>query len=365
MIKKVVLIDSEKSIIFNGKLKGFIEMLSRSFDILRISQNQIDTILFEETNSKHFIFIEPRQKLDYDLFQKINLDKFIVLFSCNHFMVTNFATKSFIKNNHQKLIFQVENIASLASIKYFFEIPDKDSIKYILVPPVLDTFESNINLKNILLTRKINNDIMIAGAIYVHQWYKDNYLGFWWQNKFNVNDYFPNRKLLYDYSIRFKAFNNYSRIIFRNDGIFWYLNKISSFFKFDFWFKEKVNYYNLNLNDGLINSSFFWGVNDIFGVLPQICFQAMKAGCVIVGTNSSTFKSLGFIDGINYISIGSDFSIDNIEKSINRINQLHENEIRTLSRNSSMLVEKIELDCECRISEFYNSSLFNSRLVDF
>jgi hypothetical protein len=357
MINKIFLIDSEKSIIFNGKLRGFIEVLSRSFTIIKISQNHMDSIPVNETKSKSYLFIEPRQKLSCIFFKKIDLDKFNILFSCNHFMVTNPETKNFIKNNYQKIIFQVENLASLSSIKYYFEIPDKHLIKILIIPPVLDPTELIINLENILLTRKINNNIMLGGAIYIHQWYNPKSQGFWWQDKFKVNDYFPNRKLIYDYSIQFKVFNNYSRIIFQNDGFFRYMNIFFTIMKYDFWAKRKSNYYKLNLYDGFSSSSFFWGINDIFGVLPQICFQAMRAGCIIVGTNSITFKSLGFIDGLNYISIGSNFSIDNIEKSINRIYQLSSYEIRTLSINSSKLLEKIELDCKNRINELLNDSL--------
>ena len=79
---------------------------------------------------------------------------------------------------------------------------------------------------------------------------------------------------------------------------------------------------------------------DIFSILPQFAFHALKSGLIIIGTNSEAYKSLGFKHGINYISIGDNWSIENISSTItqisksynsNRLNSIHINSIKHLT----------------------------------
>lgn len=356
MRKRIVFVDLDRSVVFNGKLKGFIELLRRTFDIIEIFHNELDSLPLNDSSGKTIIFLEPRQKLDNLFFEKIDLDKADLLFSCNHFMVTSSAVKRYIGLNFERVIFQVENIASVPVIKEFFNISDCDLIKVLLVPPVLDAAKINMELKSVRGARKVNSEIILAGAIYIHQWYDYKMQGSWWQTRFSVNDYYPHRKILFDYYKRFNGCNNYSRIVFRDDGLYRYINKFCAVFKHDLWARKREAYYRLNLLDGFANASFFWGVSDIFGVFPQICFQAMKAGCIIIGTNSVTFESLGFIDGFNYISIGSDVTIENIDKCIDRVKGFSNDEIRMLASQSSRLLNRIELDCINRIEALFDNS---------
>lgn len=100
-----------------------------------------------------------------------------------------------------------------------------------------------------------------------------------------------------------------------------------------------LRYYKIDMPK-LMNKYRFIIYPPLFNHLPCLgMLEAMASGAILIGTNSYAYKSLGLIDGYNYISVGD--SMD-----LNKINSIVESELvnRTkyigIQKNSLRFVEK-------------------------
>jgi hypothetical protein len=100
-----------------------------------------------------------------------------------------------------------------------------------------------------------------------------------------------------------------------------------------------LRYYKIDMPN-LMNKYKFIIYPPLFNHLPCLgMLEAMASGAILIGTNSFAYKSLGLIDGDNYISVGD--SMD-----LNKINSIVENEPHNrdkyidIQKNSLKFAEK-------------------------
>jgi len=100
-----------------------------------------------------------------------------------------------------------------------------------------------------------------------------------------------------------------------------------------------LQYYKIDMPK-LMNKYRFIIYPPLFNHLPCLgMLEAMASGAILIGTNSYAYKSLGLIDGYNYISVGD--SMD-----LNKINSIVESELYNrgkyidIQKNSLKFAEK-------------------------
>ena len=247
-------------------------------------------------------------------------------------MVANKQVLEFLNFFKGKISIILENYSSLVHISERFG--SKISFeKLFLIPPLI---ESKYEKKKFPLNKKPlfkrKKNFLSVGALYYHKPSKN----VWWQQKFNTIDYFPGRTLIHNnarrlgidsYSIILEDYSKNNMILFR------VFNKIANILG-----RRKIRqkkYYSQKISKIFSEYKYLFCPEDIFSVLPQFAFHALKSGLIIIGTNSDAYKSLGFEHGINYISIGDNWSVENISSTVTQISKSYNsNKLNYIHTNS-------------------------------
>lgn len=91
--------------------------------------------------------------------------------------------------------------------------------------------------------------------------------------------------------------------------------------------KKVNNYYNFNLNDRLNSYKLFICPPDSFDIKPQLMFEAMACGSVVITNTDRTLEELNIYEGQHYV--GFDFR-NNLNQLNKFVENLLENEIEKL-----------------------------------
>jgi hypothetical protein len=350
-------INIRNSRVFNSKYRGFTEFINSNYKIQNIENiNQaIDQDIFQLDDAVKILLLDSRFNIDYENI-KILLLKFDKIFlMCNHFFVSSLSIRTIVEYNFDKIVFVLENEASSTLVSEYYGVKINLDNKIIFIP-IVDCKDDNKKFEKISTIERsetIIRNVLHVGSIFIHR-KNDN----WWQKKFTTCQYYPDRL-----SVSLMAdeleINNCSRIIFRDDKFYRIINYFYNCFGKDYWISNSNSYYSIDLLNEYSSSSFVIAVNDIFSVIPQIIFQSMKSGLILIGTNSEAFVSLGFVDGFNYISVGDKFSFHSLRGALDRIKLLSINDINNLRLESTKHVEYLE---HKMISNFNNFVVTSSSL---
>lgn len=369
----VVLIRPHESRVFSTKNKGLIENIWDNSIVL--VKDKSDLHRFEKWRSKHgliqigvemlneenkfstgyTLFLDLRQRLSLSIgdTKKIISRASRIVTTSNHF----FSAK---KINVQA--FLTADCSRCLLIENYEVVPDIEEcwgslkgVRIQLLPPVIDA-KRNYNKWSRIYKETENasrsNTIFSAGAIVLHRF--DPLC--WWQGKYKVNDYFPARKIIHDYSKNFKKIKSYSVIL--DDNLSPSLMRRLIRFVLNMAGLRKIKsfiYYKKNLRAAAIENQFFLAPPDIFGVIPQMAFEVMSTGVILIGDSTDSFKTLGFEDGCNYLSIGSDWTEENLDRIVRRTATLTELQRSELSARSIDLYNKIHNDALSVCNDLFSS----------
>jgi len=297
--------------------------------------------------SKDKILLDIRANLIEALYHKVINTNIRIIFSANHFMCPEPSMISLLLGVQSRLTIILENIASKDDVFDCYGL-DQDVCRIVCIPPVIVTNNDLLRFEKAFKDRQIRlnkQNIMTAGVIMYHKPRHDR----WWQKRHEVLDYFPARTLLHNLSNDL-GFDSYSMVVEDNSKRHQFWNKIKRRLEIDLKIQQRryKKYYSIDIVAALMSHDFFFAPQDIFSVVPQFAFHAMRAGLIIIGSDEKCFTSLGFIDGVNYISIGEKWDQQAIEKSITRCKNLTSAEIDNLRAASRRLLTK--LDDEASIS---------------
>jgi hypothetical protein len=333
-------INIEDSRVFNSKYRGFIEFINANYTLRNIKYlNQsiaADNLKIDDCFK--ILLLDPRFNVDYENI-KILLQQFDKIYLvCNHFFVSTVSIRKIVRCHFNKIIFILENEASSTLVSEYYGVKINLNNKIVFIP-IIDREEDSKKFKKISeIDRSVKNiaNVLHVGAIFIHR-KTDN----WWQKKFLTYQYYPDRFNVSLWADELEI-NNCSKIIFRDDNFYRFINSVYRFVGKDYWISNHNSYYSIDLLSEYSSSSFIIAVNDIFSVIPQIIFQSMKSGLILIGTNSESFFSLGFVDGYNYISVGDEFSFYSLKSALDRINLLSFNDVNNIRLESIKHVEYLE-----------------------
>ena len=364
-MKKLILINPHDSPCLRGKGLGLLECIWEHVNVLQsnsvkggcenpfdiwIKENNLrspEIIGAEDINGASLVF---DLRYDYckhgfvEIFKKLSS----VIVYANHFMVA--------RDNNVKILGsfdgEVHVLLENATIK-------DDFIEYILrgrtagvffyvVSPATDSRRNDSRFELAFSSRISHNKcVMLTGAIYKHKVSRS----VWWQEKYKVNDYFPDRSIIHEMSRHFQ-FESFSKVVADYSNDFKYLSFFSRLFnKIKAQAPAEHEYYSFSLPDAFSQHSFVFVPSDIFGVVPQSAFQAMLSGAIVVGSSSPSFSSLGFQDGVNYLSVGDDWNLCSLDNFFKRINSLSLDDIEEIASGSKSLVSSLKRDDANNINE--------------
>lgn len=365
----IYLYETHTSRAFASKLRGYTERLIGKTTLLVDDHKQalilkkwcldngfnplsIKIVAEVDFVSQDKILLDSRAKLSEALYRKVTNTNVRVIFSANHFMCPEPLMMSLLLCVQSRLTIILENIASKADVFDCYSL-DQDICSVVCIPPLIDTNNDYLRFEKAFKDRQKtskNQNIMTAGAIMYHKPRHDR----WWQKRHEVLDYFPARTLLHNLSNDL-GFDSYSMVIEDNSKRLQFWNKIKRRLEIDLKIQQRryKKYYSMDIVAALKSHDFFFAPQDIFSVVPQFAFHAMRAGLIIIGTDEKCFTSLGFIDGVNYISIGEKWDQQSVEKSITRCKNLTSEEIDNLRSASRGLLKYLGYEANVSVDSLF------------
>lgn len=354
---------------WNSKLRGLLERISGKcgvlltreadlpgFDSWCESQDvKVSRVLFDPSNLSidDAVLLDCRVKLNEKQLIKLKKTKAKIIVSANHFFLPEKTVLDLVRHsvNICKLSLIIENQASLLHVLECWGI-DAFAPSIFVIPPILD---SQNDLQRFSLprdkpeqTRRIDDrKVLHAGVIMYHR-----PRGRWWQKKFGVLEYYPARTLIHDNAARLEI-TNLSKVVEDNSRRDQWGNKIKRRLEIILGIqKQRYNaYYSINLPREFANHFFFICPEDIFEVVPQIGFQAMRSGMLLIGSSSKAYQSLGFSDGVNYLSVGHTWSLESVEMVIKKAKALEPSRIELMLEHSQLLLSQIETAATVTLDE--------------
>jgi len=103
----------------------------------------------------------------------------------------------------------------------------------------------------------------------------------------------------------------------------------------------KMLYYSRKLNDLFKWYTYVICPSNFYGVIPQLIYEAMSHGAIIIGNTSLEYRSLGFVDQESYLSIPTQISASNIDSYVSRLNS-NPPLLDSIQANSLRLIKKLQ-----------------------
>jgi hypothetical protein len=354
---------------WNSKLRGLLECLSGKCGVLLTRESdlpgfeswcesqsvKVNSVVFDpyKLSTDDAVLLDCRVKFNQEQLVKLKKTKVKIIVSANHFFLPEKTVLDLVQNSasESKLSIIVENQASLPHLLECWGI-DAFAPSIILIPPILDS-RNDLERFSLLLskpeqTRRISDrKILHAGVIMYHR-----PRGRWWQKKFGVLEYYPARTLIHDNAAKLEI-TNLSKVVEDNSRRDKWGNNIKRRLEIILGIqKRRYNaYYSVNLPREFANHLFFICPEDIFEVVPQIGFQAMRSGMVLIGSSSAAYQSLGFSEGVNYLSVGHKWSLESVEIVIRKAKALESSKIEVMVERSQLLLSHIESVAAATINE--------------
>lgn len=287
------------------------------------------------------IIFDPRQKIDLPIVDYLFSNFTNIFLSTNHFFILNKDIIDYIVKFNHKIIYIIENFSSKKTICQRFGL-DEEGVKVIIIYPGFpesDFVEPSV-FKEIISAHFIRRSInfLTGGAIFIHK--KSDSI--WWQKLFSTNEYFPARTVLHKFAKRTGEVKSFS-LVLDDDSSELFIPKLLRYIKIKLGivFLQYKRYYSRNIIKDFNDSNFFFCPPDIFSIIPELGFQAMRHGCILIGDDSNAYLESGFIDGVNYISIGKAWNNHSIRFVIDRVNKMSDSDILKLRLASLSLYAQI------------------------
>lgn len=357
----IYVVDPHSQRAWNSKLRGLLERISgkcgvlltretdlSGFDSWCESQNvKVNRVLFDPSDLSidDVVLLDCRVKLTEKQLIKLKETKAKIIVSANHFFLPEKTVLDLVRHraNVCKLSLIIENPASLLHVLECWGI-DAFAPGIFVIPPILDS-QNDLDRFSISLDKSEQNrriggrKVLHAGVIMYHR-----PRGRWWQKKFGVLEYYPARTLIHDNAARLEI-TNLSKVVEDNSRRDQWGNKIKRRLEIILGIqKQRYDaYYSVNLPREFANHLFFICPEDIFEVVPQIGFQAMRSGMLLIGSSSKAYQTLGFSDGLNYLSVGHSWSLESVELVIEKAKALKPSKIQLMLENSQLLLSQIEI----------------------
>lgn len=364
-MSKLVLIDPHESPCLREKGRGVLEHIWEHANILRYEtelacdENHLDVwiresglgssnkIGIEDINGAALVFDLRHDYRSHCLRGTFKKFSSIIVYA-NHFMVVRDQNIKILRCFDGEIHVLLENAATMDDFMEYVLRGRTEGVFFYIVSPAIDSKCNDARFEAALYNRKFHNKcVMATGSIYKHKISPRS----WWQKKYKVNDYFPDRSTIHELSAHF-PFNSFSSVIADYSNNSKYFSYLARFFgKMAEQAPSEHKYYNFSLPDAFSQHSFVFVPSDIFGVVPQTAFQAMTAGCIVVGTDSPCFSSLGFQDGVNYLSIGDVWNLRTIDNFFKRIDSLSVSDIDKIAFRSKELVTFLKCSHAANIAE--------------
>lgn len=365
----IYVVDPHLQRAWNSKLRGLLERISGkcgvlltreadlpSFDIWCESQNvKVNKVIFNPSNLSidDAVLLDCRVKLNEKQLIKLKETNAKIIVSANHFFLPEKIVLDLVRHSASacKLSIIIENQASLSHVLECWGI-DAFAPDVFVIPPILDSqndverFSLHLN-KPEQNRRNSDRKVLHAGVIMYHR-----PRGRWWQKKFGVLEYYPARTLIHDNAAKLEI-TNLSKVVEDNSRRDQWVHKIKRRLEIILGIqKQRYNaYYSVNLPKEFANHLFFICPEDIFEVVPQIGFQAMRSGMLLIGSSSKAYQSLGFSDGVNYLSVGHTWSLESVEMVIKKAKALEPPRIELMLERSQLLLSQIETDATVTFNE--------------
>lgn len=279
-----------------------------------------------------------------EIFKKLSS----VVVYANHFMVARDNNIKILSSFDGEVHVLLENATVKDDFVEYVLSGRTAGVFFYVVSPATDSRHNDSRFELSFSNRTSHNKrVMSTGAIYKHK----KSPSVWWQKKYNVNDYFPDRSIIHAMSGHFQ-FESFSKVIADHSNDLKYLSYFLRIFKkMNAQTPAEREYYTFSLPDAFSQNSFVFVPSDIFGVVPQTAFQAMFSGAIVVGSSSPSFSSLGFQDGVNYLSVGDDWNLCSMDNFFKRINSFSVDEIEEIASGSRGLVSSLKRDDANNINE--------------
>ena len=244
-----------------------------------------------------------------------------IFITTNHFYTLNKKIRSTISN------LQTEKVLVIAFNKedaLSFNRLIKKDFTYKLVPPIVDErFKDFANTRNIKMST--------SGSLHIIRGDR----AVWNPNN---DKYMYNGRMIIDRYTKKLDIDSRITVINRSNNIF---SRIKKYFFLKEYDCSNNKYYKFDLPEFLNNSDFYFCPEDIWGVLPLQGWEALASGCILVLTDQTADKSYGFKSDFNYISIGKEWTLRTLSKTIEKIKGLSDEDIKLLHYNSKNLSEKL------------------------
>lgn len=333
------ILNPQSSRVFNSKLKGVVEYLENFENVTCIDYNETlqDIENFPGIRSGNSILIDPRSNIGSRIKGIIKKYSLKIYLTANHFMVPNKSLLEFFLSYNGKKIILLESAASKEDVSNIYN--QKNDCDFLIIAPVIDSEKDKLRFKFYENVERKKSKILLAGAIYIHK--KNSNI--WWQRKYNINDYYPLRKFFYDLSSELEI-TNCSGILEPDFGchskiIIALIKKTNQLLGFEK--RRLLKYYQYNIVEEFKRHYFFIAPADIFNVVPQFAFQAMRSGCILVGPKCKAYKSFGFVDGENYIGFDPNLTKDDASYLCKKIRMLSLSKILKMQQASISLLNDI------------------------
>lgn len=372
----IYIVDPHTQRAWDTKLRGLLERLSGKCGVFLTRESEL-SVFDRWCNSESIrvtrvisnilklskddaLLLDSRAKLTQEHLVALENDTVRIILSANHFFVPEKIILELIRKaaGRLNLTIVVENLASVPHVLDCWGIPNL-SPDILLVPPVLDSkrdfqrfslVDDSFDWGNRLIDRRV----LHAGAIVYHRPRNR-----WWQEKFRVLEYCPARTMVNSNSKNLEI-TDLSKVIEDNSRRDQWGNKIRRRLEIILGIQKKRYdaYYSVNLPREFKNHLFFICPEDIFEVVPQIGFQAMRSGMILIGSSTKAYESLGFSDCVNYLSVGETWSLASLEKVLGKIKELDITAIEAMLNCSQILLAEIEsaaietLEGLCKKQEF-------------
>lgn len=367
----IYVIDPHSQRAWNSKLRGFLEHLNglcgvfltrekdlREFDAWSKATSfdaQKVIVDLEKLTQADALLLDCRAKLTQRQLEELENSSLKVIVSANHFFLPEKKVLELIKRAafSSRLAILVENSASVSHVLECWEICDFEP-QIFVIPPILDcrrdlerfslsygTLEQAERLKR--------RRILHAGVIMYHRPRER-----WWQKKFGVLEYYPARTLIHTNAQELDI-TNLSKVVEDNSRRDQLGNKIRRRLEIILGIQKKRYdaYYSIDLPREFARHLFFMCPEDIFEVVPQIGFQAMRSGMILIGSSAEAYETLGFTDGVNYLSVGDSWSLASLEKVIEKTKTLELHEIESMFEGSQLLLRKIQASASSTLGELW------------
>ena len=325
------IVDRKESSI--GFLKKFkIEHLEYYFWKYFLFKRKIKIISREHIQQEDILLITTKNIANSNI-ESVNKINCLKAISTNHYMTKTKEISNKISNMSGNIIYLSETPTSnLQFFKKYFPKHDELSFGYKVAQRFSYTKSFNERSDKILalgsLTYLEDTDSDIAG-------YFEN---------LKILTYHPERLSLFKYSENHDEIDSMIRLnneeSFRESFPIAVIKNIYAKI-----FTKKNSYYSFDLPKKINEHKFVVYPGDIFGNLPQGLYEVMACGSIIFGKDDISYKEAGLVHEHNYISVGSEFSIQNLIQTYYKY------------KNNNNLLEKISIN-SLDFASAYKGNLF-------